>query len=79
VQEVALDTFAFVDAVHEEHNGTDELIEGDGSANMGRDESIGDPNKEGREAESEFDPCMLEDAMKPLYRGTRSLLLQSFL
>jgi hypothetical protein len=50
-------------------NGFDDI---EGLPDLIAEEPIGDSGEGGVEEDSSFDPQMLEDALKPLYRGTKS-------
>jgi hypothetical protein len=71
VQEAALDAFAMADALHEEHSNASEPPTSDNSGSTDREEPVGETEEDVGEAQSEFDPRVLEEAMKPLYRGAQ--------
>jgi hypothetical protein len=71
VQEAVLDAFAMADAFHEEHSNTSEPPASDNSGSTDIEELVGETEEDVGEAQSEFDPRVLEEAMKPLYRGAQ--------
>jgi hypothetical protein len=70
VQEVALDAFALADAVHANcmEDGVDES---ERAPDAGTEEPVGESADGATDDDCTFDPQMLEEAIKPLYRGAR--------
>jgi hypothetical protein len=59
------------DALHEEHSDTSEPPVSDNSGSTDREEPVGETEEDVREAQSEFDLQVLEEAMKLLYKGAQ--------
>jgi hypothetical protein len=70
VQEVVVDAFVVADAVHDNCMG-DAIHDGEDVPDLGVEEPVGESAEGGSDDASNFDPHMLEDAMKPLYRGAK--------
>jgi hypothetical protein len=74
VQEVVVDAFVVADAVHDNCMG-DAIHDGEDVPDLGVEEPVGESAEGGSDDASNFDPHMLEDAMKPLYRGAKCMEL----
>jgi hypothetical protein len=70
MQEVVVDAFAVADAVHDNYM-EDGVQDGEDVPDLGVQEPVGESAEGGSDEASNFDPHMLEDAMKPLYRGAK--------
>jgi hypothetical protein len=76
VQEVALDAFHVADIVHKKcmRNGFEDVED---LSDLTAEEPISNSGKGGIAQDSNFNPHVVEDALKPLYRGAKSTELAS--
>jgi hypothetical protein len=74
VQEVASNAFAHADALHNDYIDN-HFNDAANVRDISTEEPIGERAEEGISEDSTFDPQVLKDAIKPLYRGTKSTKL----
>jgi hypothetical protein len=71
MQEVAFNAVAEANALHNDCM-ENHFTNADSLPNLRVEESIGESNKRGISEDLSFDPQVLEDVIKPLYRGSES-------
>jgi hypothetical protein len=71
VWDVAVEAFAMADAVHEQCFQDGDEERGEDMHDDGLDEAVGESDADVNDTNAGIDPRMLEEAIKPLYRGAR--------